>query len=633
MIRILDPDIANKIAAGEVITGPSAVVKELVENAIDAGADRITIEIRAGGKDYIRVSDNGSGIPADEVELAFEKHATGKIVTEEDLENIGTLGFRGEALGSIATVSDLEMITRTADETAGVRLLMEQGKVTEKKAIGCEQGTTITVMRLFYNTPARLKFMKSDRAEAALVSDFLSKAAIAYPEIKFKFISNDRILFNTRGQGDGLAAILTVYGGSLSGKLIPVEAESPDGTLSMRAYMADPMENRPSRKMQIFFVNGRLVHDKTIEDAVAAAYKGRMFAGRYPVIFLFLETTPDKLDVNIHPSKDRIRFYDTEKTGAFIRENLLKGLATKDLVPHLNVRGEDPFFSDAEEPIIKETIKSAETGAVKPAAEAPDKEWSQSEKPLKSTISGLSKGNAGSVGTEVPFGRASVQEEVDVKAMLTALRKEKETSEESSAAAVIKPAAPLDRPFDFSSLIPMGILFDTYIAAKDDNSLYLIDQHAAHERVLFEQIMKNFRERAGESQMLLVPATFETAAGDTGWLEGLEKIGFEIEDFGPGTYKIRAVPLSFTDIDVQRFLGDYVLEYEKGDLVGEDLYDRIATMACKAAVKAHDKLKDEEVAALLQDLAKCVNPFACPHGRPTFLRMSQSEIERDFKRK
>ena len=477
MIRILDPDIANKIAAGEVITGPSAVVKELVENAIDAGANRITIEIRAGGKDYIRVSDNGSGIPADEVELAFEKHATGKIVTEEDLENIGTLGFRGEALGSSATVSDLETITRTADETAGVRLLMEQGKVTEKKAIGCEQGTTITVMRLFYNTPARLKFMKSDRAEAALVSDFLSKAAIAYPEIKFKFISNDRILFNTRGQGDGLAAILTVYGGSLSGKLIPVEAESPDGTLSMRAYMADPMENRPSRKMQIFFVNGRLVHDKTIEDAVAAAYKGRMFAGRYPVIFLFLETTPDKLDVNIHPSKDRIRFYDTEN-----------------------------------EPIIKETIKSAETGAVLPAADAPDKEWTQSEKPLKSTISGLSKGTAGRVGTEVPFGRASVQEEVNVKAILTALRKEKETSDESTAAAVIKPAAPLDRPFDFSSLIPMGILFDTYIAAKDDNSLYLIDQHAAHERVLFEQIMESFRERAGESQMLLVPATFETAA-------------------------------------------------------------------------------------------------------------------------
>ena len=627
MIRILDQDIANKIAAGEVITGPSAVVKELVENAIDAGADRITVEIRAGGKEMIRVTDNGSGIPEGEVELAFEKHATGKIVTEEDLENIGTLGFRGEALGSIATVSDLEMITRTADQTAGVRLLMEQGKVTGKKSIGCEQGTTITVMHLFYNTPARLKFMKSDRAEAALVSDFLSKAAIAYPEIRFKFISNDRILFNTRGKGDSLAAIMTVYGGSLSGKLIPVEAETPDGTMSMRAYMADPMENRPSRKMQIFFVNGRLVHDKTIEDAVSAAYKGRMFAGRYPVIFLFLETTPDKLDVNIHPSKDKVRFYDAEATSAFIRDNLLRGLATKDLVPHLHVRRESLFEDvDAEEPDEKETAKSVETGALREETVQTDSKPSQAPKALRPAFKAPASDAHSGAGA---FSRTSVQEEVDVKAMLAALR----SDAGSEPAAVQTDAAPLDRPFDFTQLIPMGILFDTYIAAKDDTSLYLIDQHAAHERVLFEQIMQSFRDRAGESQMLLVPVTFETAAGDTGWLEGLAGIGFEIEDFGPGTYLIRAVPLSFTEVDVERFLNDYVLEYKKGDLVGEDLHDRIATMACKAAVKAHDKLKEEEVTALLQALAKCQNPFACPHGRPTFLRMSQSEIERDFKRK
>ena len=625
MIRILDPDIANKIAAGEVITGPSAVVKELVENAVDAGADRITVEIRAGGKEYIRVSDNGSGIPADEVELAFEKHATGKIVTEEDLENIGTLGFRGEALGSIATVSDLEMITRTQEQTAGVRLLMEQGKVTEKKAVGCEQGTTITVMHLFYNTPARLKFMKSDRAEAALVSDFLSKAAIAYPEIRFKFISNDRILFNTRGQGDGLAAILTVYGGSLSGKLIPVEAETPDGTMSMRAYMADPMENRPSRKMQIFFVNGRLVHDKTIEDAVAAAYKGRMFAGRYPVIFLFLETTPDKLDVNIHPSKDRIRFYDSEATAAFIRENLIAGLATKDLVPHLHVREEN-----AQEDPLSEEAKNDDLSRF---AEQTGKDMKTSVTTLKEPVLTPQSSSAAPGAAAVPFGKASVQEEVDVRAMLADLREDRKERGKAQRSAVQPMAADLNQPFDFALLTPLGVLFDTYIVAKDMDHMYLIDQHAAHERVLFEQIMRSFRERQGESQMLLVPQTFETNAGDTGWIDALAPLGFEIEDFGPGTYKIRAVPLAFTDVDVPKFMNDLVLEYEHSDLVGEDLYDRIATMACKAAVKAHDKLRDEEVTALLKDLAGCANPFSCPHGRPTFLRMSQSEIERDFKRK
>lgn len=619
MIRILKPDIANKIAAGEVITGPSAVVKELVENAVDAGADRITVEIRAGGKEYIRVSDNGSGIPAEEVELAFEKHATGKIVTEEDLENIGTLGFRGEALGSIATVSDLEMITRTAGETAGIRLLMEQGTVTEKKPIGCEQGTTVTVMHLFYNTPARLKFMKSDRAEAALVSDFLSKAAIAYPEIKFKFISNDRILFNTRGQGDGLAAIMTVYGGTLSGKLIPVENETADGTMSLRAYMADPMENRASRKMQIFFVNGRLVHDKTIEDAVAAAYKGRMFAGRYPVIFLFLETTPDKLDVNIHPSKDRVRFYDHERVMAFIRDSLIQGLATKDLVPELHVMAESPV---PDEKAKNDAFTASSADTVNDAA--------ADNKPFKTAITGSQGGVK-----EIPYGRAAVQEEVDLTALLKDLRTEKkeEAVKAETAADIRNETAPLDRPFEFALLTPMGILFDTYIAAKDDDCLYLIDQHAAHERILFEQIMKGFRERLGESQMLLVPEVFETSTSDDAWTEKLRKIGFEIEDFGPGSFKIRAVPLSFTDIDVTRFLEDYVLEYENGDTIGEDLYDRIATMACKAAVKANDRLKDEEVAALLKDLAACANPFSCPHGRPTFLRMKKSEIERDFKRK
>lgn len=612
MIRILEQSIADKIAAGEVITGPVAVVKELVENAIDAGATAITVEIKAGGKEYIRVTDNGSGIPSGEVELAFQKHATGKIVTEEDLANIGTLGFRGEALGSIATVSDLEMVTRTAEETVGTRLYLKAGEVAEKKAIGCEVGTTVTVMHLFYNTPARLKFLRTDRGEGALVFDFLSKAAIAYPHIRMQVVRDGKVLFHTKGNGDGLQAILAVYGGALKGKLIPVEAENADGSLALRAYIADPMESRPTRKMQIFFVNGRLVHDRTMEEAVAAAYKGRLFAGRYPVVFLFLETTPDKLDVNIHPSKDRIRFYDSETIGSFIAGTLEKGLLTEDAVPELHLGAKVALTKDATSPVTKPP-------ATRPADDAVSAAPQRADEPAKK--------DSYAVQDNAPS--AADSEQVDIKTLLSEMRK-KDRAE--SAHAIAETPVSLDRPFDFRRLTPKGIFFDTYIAAADEDAVYLIDQHAAHERVLYEQIRRAFREKEGESQLRLTPETFDLPPGAEDILPPLEKLGFSLEEFGPSTYLVRAVPLSMAGLDIKAFLLDFAEGYTGGDIASEELRDRIATMACKAAVKGHDRLTEEEVLRLLQDLADCDNPFSCPHGRPTFLRMTKGELERNFKR-
>ena len=619
MIRILEEHIANKIAAGEVITSPVAVVKELVENAIDAGADSITCEIRNGGKTYIRVTDNGSGIPSDQVELAFEKHATGKIATEEDLDRIGTLGFRGEALGSIATVSNVEMITRTEDETVGTQLIMESGKVVDKKGIGCEVGTTMIVKDLFHNLPARLKFMRSDRGEGALVHDLISKIAVAYPEIRVKFISNDKVLFNTRGNGDGALAVHTVYGSGLNNKLIPVEAESVDGTMSLRAYVSAPMENRPSKKNQIFFVNGRLVTDKRIENAVQRAYKNRMFPGRYPIVYLFLEVAPNKLDVNIHPSKDEVRFYEPEKVEDLIEKSIYEALQTQVSVPPIRAGEPGTGKESKAYPRFTETLAAEgdlhDSGAFR----------SEPEKTTRTLPSG---------STDPFLAKAKDSKQVDVNDILSTLRnrEEKKTEEEKKPERPAISEEPL-RPFDFHDLRPLGIIFDTYILATDDEAFYMIDQHAAHERVLFEQIRDRFEAGNMESQMLMVPVTFDVHTTSDDWQERLMDIGFEIEEFGPGTYIVRAIPMAFTDIDIEAFLKDYLDSYETLDPLGEDLYTRIATMACKAAVKGNDKLKDEEVTRLLSDLAECRQPFSCPHGRPTFLRMTKYEIERNFKRK
>ena len=597
MIRVLEEKLANMIAAGEVITSPAAVVKELLENALDAGATAITCEIRKGGKEYIRVTDNGSGIPAEEVEIAFEKHATGKIAKEEDLDAIATLGFRGEALGSIATVSDLTMITKTAEETVGTRILMKGGKVEERKPVGCETGTSVTVMHLFYNTPARLKFMASDRAEGAKIHDLVSKLAIAYPEVRFKYIHNDNILFTTPGKGDGFSAVMTVYGGGLSRKLIPVEAETPDGTMSLRAYISDPMENRPSKRNQIFFVNGRLVSDKTLDRAVSDAYKRRMFAGRYPLVYLFLDIARDKLDVNIHPSKDEVRFYDPEAVLRFVEGALAEALATKEAVPKITAaRPADP--------------------AVRLGEEDHTAKYEFQTKP------------------DQPSYTLPVREEVDIKDILSTLRtkREEEKQEQLDLFEKGRTAGPGKETVDFTSLIPMGILFNTYILAKDEDFLYLFDQHAAHERILFEQVRKDFKDQKGKSQILLTPVSFETAVPKEEWEEALKGLGFVLEDFGPATYLVREIPLALTEVDISAFLADFA-DSRAGSWSGEELYDRMATMACKAAVKAHDVLSDEEVSRLLTDLSACENPFSCPHGRPTFLKMSQSDIERDFKRK
>ena len=335
MIKLLEKKVADKIAAGEVVDRPLSVVKELVENSIDAGADAVVVEIKKGGKTYIRVSDTGCGINADEVTTAFKRHATSKITEAEDLDSIQTLGFRGEALASIAAVSRTELITKTADAKTGTSITVEGGETAGISAIGCDGGTTVIVRDLFYNVPARYKFMKSDSAEAGLITEFVSQMALAYPYIRFKLINNEAVQFLTQGRGDRYSSILTIYSKDIGKSLVPVEYEN--GEMKLSGYVSNVGESRNSRKNQIFFVNGRVVSSKVMDTAVKNAYKERLFMGRFPIAFLFLEVKPDTLDVNIHPNKKEIRFDDEKSVELFVTEAIKQALATKEAAPTVNI--------------------------------------------------------------------------------------------------------------------------------------------------------------------------------------------------------------------------------------------------------------------------------------------------------
>ena len=590
MIKLLEKKVADKIAAGEVVDRPLSVVKELVENSIDAGADAVVVEIKKGGKTYIRVSDTGCGINADEVTTAFKRHATSKITEAEDLDSIQTLGFRGEALASIAAVSRTELITKTADAKTGTSITVEGGETAGISAIGCDGGTTVIVRDLFYNVPARYKFMKSDSAEAGLITEFVSQMTLAYPYIRFKLINNEAVQFLTQGRGDRYSSILTIYSKDIGKSLVPVEYEN--GEMKLSGYVSNVGESRNSRKNQIFFVNGRVVSSKVMDTAVKNAYKERLFMGRFPIAFLFLEVKPDTLDVNIHPNKKEIRFDDEKSVELFVTEAIKQALATKEAAPTVNIAEIKP-----EKPVSKA-----------PAAEEPRPEPEKvivTEKPEKSS-------------------------QLNIKELLSTMREESEIRENTG---IIKPA--VSRPFEFSTLIIKGSVFATYIIAEDEADMYLIDQHAAHERIFYEKLIKQFESEEKLHQPVLMPAIFTLPVTVTGeqWINVLFNMGYTIEPFGERTYRITEIPMFMELSEAEDFVKDFISSIdEETDLKSQKTLDKIASKACKSAVKGNDNLNDAEIAQLIKDLAACENPFSCPHGRPTFIKLGRYQIERMFKR-
>lgn len=605
IIKALPKNIADKIAAGEVVERPLSIVKELLENSVDAGATSVTIEIEKGGKEYIRVTDNGCGIERLQLELAFKRYATSKIATEDDLNSIETLGFRGEALASIASASKVKLISKTRSNPVGASIELSEGESLGVNDSASEDGTTIIVKDLFFNIPARKKFLKPDNVESSLIIDFVSKMAIAYPDIAIRLISNKSVLFATNGKGDLLANIYTVFGPHISEGLVPVDIT--DGENSLKGYISSPTQSKNNKKWQIFFVNGRLVKSKVLEDAVSKAYHDKLFEGHYPICFLFLETNPKALDVNIHPHKTEIRFYDEEETKDFMVKSIRSSLLNPDALK-ANI---------SEKKLEKISSTSSQTSkldiSVSSAAQCDGTE--------RSDISGIIE--------------SIVEEEVKLDDYFKSLRNNVEKQEEITYFNVNKYKQ--SNHLNFSTLEYIGQLFNTYLLCKNQDSFYIIDQHAAHERVMFEKLWADYNKEANDAQTIITPIVItlslssKEAALDK--LGDLKAIGFEIEDFGPDSFVFKAIPACMDIQEAESFLNEFFESAAEASFGTKINIDKIISRSCKAAVKAHDRLDKSEINRLLSDLDKCENPFSCPHGRPTFLKLSNYDIERMFKRK
>ncbi len=599
VIKALPKELADKIAAGEVVERPLSIVKELLENSIDSGADSVTVEIKKGGKEYIRVSDNGCGIPKEQLSLAFTRYATSKIASEDDLNSIATLGFRGEALASIAAVSETELISKTAGVKVGAKIRITASDILSVEDIACEQGTTIIVRNLFFNIPARRKFLKPDNTESSLITDYVSKMALAYPNVKIRLISNSTILFSTPGKNDLKQTILTVYSPQTVLHLIDVSFNDEEHGYKLYGYISQPTYSKTNRRWQIFFVNGRLVKNKCLENAVSAAYHDKLFEGHYPQVFLFMELSPKELDVNIHPHKTEIRFYEENRISEFVIASLRKALLNPEALNY-HVKTQE---------LIKENT-------IAPAAAI--------ECPKENPVSNVIEDKNDSFFTNLRY------EILEKETALQEIIPEYEACDKASGSD----ASGL---FLFSHLEFVGQAFNTYLICKDPENVYLIDQHAAHERIMFEYLLKMHNDEENASQGLISPIILDLTASQAQMAEEicdlLKPMGFDITAFGPSSYMVKAIPAELKDDDAEDFLVSF---FDNSDEIKSNIQlklNEITSKACKAAVKAHDKLSDAEVMQLLSDLDKCENPFSCPHGRPIFIRFSHYEIERMFKRK
>lgn len=636
MIKVLEKQIADKIAAGEVVDRPVSIVKELVENAVDAGASSVVVEIRNGGKSYIRVTDNGCGISEDQVETAFLRHATSKISNVKDLDAIETLGFRGEALASIGAVSRTEILTKTADAKSGTRVLFHGGEVLTHEQVGCPDGTTLIVTDLFYNTPARLKFLKSDSAESSLIIDFVSQMALAYKDIRFRLINNGAILFSTNGDGNRFNTIVRVYKNVNPKNLTAVHYE--EEKLKLEGYISSPAESKNSRSSQIFFVNGRVVNSKVIEKGLMEGYRERIFEGRHPVAYLFLETDPHDLDVNVHPNKREVRFDREADIIDFLARGIRRSLSTEDAI----VSGTSLFKENSAEykaeskKEVQVDIKTFLSTLGKNESETPEETHNQTPEPAVFKPAAPTRPTApqtAAVSPVIPTPVTPISSTVPIAP--TAPIRQISKPEPAEPHLTIKQAAL--KPFDFDDLQITGSIFNTYITAVSADTFYLIDQHAAHERIFYEKLVREYEEDEKLHQPIMIPlmlnVSLKAEEDSFNWLTALTKMGYTIEEFGQGTYRVTEIPTFMTLQEAEDFAVDFIEQIsESTNLRNTVIIDKLIMKSCKSAVKGGDSLSLEELKALIKDLSRCVNPFSCPHGRPTFVKLTRYEIERLFKR-
>lgn len=657
-IQVLDQVTIDKIAAGEVVERPASVVKELVENAIDAKATAVEVEIEEGGISLIRIGDNGTGMDPEDVRNAFLRHSTSKIRNVDDLTHISSLGFRGEALSSIAAVSQIEMITKGRDQLLGVRYQISGGKEISMEETGAKDGTTFLVRQLFYNVPARRKFLKTPMTEASHVSDLMTRLALSHPDISFQFTNNGQERMHTSGNGRLKDVIYHVYGREITANLIEVSEENDE--IRLTGFIGNPSVTRGNRNFETFFVNGRYIKSSILSKAVEDAYKDFTMQHKYPFVVLHMEILGEEIDVNVHPTKMELRFGHQQEVYRFLYEVVSKALHGRDLIPRVEApeapaapipekqeEKQEKRSASVPEPAKRdlnyfmERMKERVTSYHNQYASAEVKDRGEIHRPAI---------DAGKIREAVSYRTRAEEANEDLKHVDMPKSEEpkpQETISVPTAGTSTKMEAEQLTLFDEKLLdeasVPdyqiIGQVFDTYWIVQLHDSMYIIDQHAAHERVLYEQTLKGMKTRTYTSQYISPPIILDLSMQEAElfrrYMDEFTKIGFEIEPFGGDSFAVRAVPDNLFSVAKKELLMemiDSLSDEISPNMTPEILDEKIASMSCKAAVKGNSRLSRREVEELLKELLTLDNPYHCPHGRPTIIAMTKRELEKKFKR-
>ena len=652
-IALLSQETIDKIAAGEVIERPSSVVKELVENAIDAGSSAVTVEIKEGGISFIRISDNGCGIEREQIPLAFLRHSTSKIKSVEDLFTVTSLGFRGEALSSIAAVSQVELITKTNGDFTGSRYLIEGSKEVSLEEIGAPDGTTFIVRNLFYNTPARKKFLKSAQTEGTYIHELMQRMILSHPDVAFKFIMNNQVKLQSSGNGNIKDIIYHLYGRDITKALLPIAHESE--LFKVSGFIGKPMISRGNRGYELYFVNGRFIRSQILSKAIEDAFKPFLMQHQYPFTVLYFEIDSSLLDVNVHPTKMELRFSNQQELYREVQSILSAALVHRDIIPEVPV--DTPKKNEMEVPKIEKVMPEPfEQKRLEEIRKAVRKD---SPYEIKYPVSRpMGTGSVSSAAQEKLLDTIKSMPPEDM--MEERIQKEpipeqskKETEKELAKEAYVlreeetygaKPEGSYEqgsflKEEEMAKQKIIGQLFDTYWLVEYNDRLFIVDQHAAHEKVMYEKLKKQFEKKEFTSQAISPPIVITLSMREADVLERFKeqftKLGFEIEHFGGAEYSICGVPgnlyrLNTRDVLIEMLdeLTDGISERATTDVI----LDKIASMSCKAAVKGSQRLSLPEMEQLMKDLMKLDNPYNCPHGRPTIIAMSKYEIEKKFKR-
>jgi len=685
-IQLLDQATIDKIAAGEVVERPSSVVKELVENAIDAKATAVTVEIKEGGISFIRITDNGCGIEKNQIPLAFLRHSTSKIKSVEDLFSISSLGFRGEALSSIAAVAQVELITKTYGDLTGTRYVIEGSKEIACEEIGAPEGTTFLVKNLFFNTPARRKFLKTAQTEAGYIADLMERMALSHPNVSFKFINNGQTKLHTSGNGNKKDLIYHVFGRDITSSLIEIKQKTD--LFEVDGFIGKPNVSRGNRNYENYFINGRYIKSALLSKAIEEGYKGFMMQHQYPFCVLYISMNSELIDVNVHPTKMELRFSQNDVIYKSLYEIIRNALTHKEFIRQVPVKEEKKaetreIIKNAPEPFEVRRMSERKINDIRKSVSV-DSPYERKYPDMVRESSGFERGNSQSNSANTaansvferlakrPAEAAAKAQNVEVKVDIfpTAENKGVEEKKEIELTATedkklekvgsvqiqqsptVEPSVQevyeqqqleaLDTGFLTETARKkhkvIGQLFDTYWLIEYEEKLFIIDQHAAHEKVLYEQTMEKLKAKSFDSQAISPPIILTLDNEEVATLKKYEKeianFGYEIEPFGGKEYAITAIPADFSDVDMKSMFIDMLDDF--ANISGEQapilIMEKVASMSCKAAVKGHNRLSLEEATHLIDTLLTLENPYQCPHGRPTIISMTKYELEKKFKR-